>query len=230
VSTYRVAAVVVAEPEVPWAARPKAAFARGASLYARRNLYPLVTALFALALGLVLALLGHFAIGCGIGAAAFLLTLTRSRMNEEHDPTPAVHAHAQDDLVAWGERVAEAEGPRMIGSAIAGVLFAAAAEREGACRTALEYYEAALDDVASLHPQALVKEIASIAAVRGAMMAHEIGQRERGTALLEKRTRLFERTVPDAVIHLPSLLTCKPFEELAANLDEQEKDLYASDA
>lgn len=67
-----------------------------------------------------------------------------------------------------------------------------------------------------------MKELASIAALRGAKMAKEIGQRARGTELLEKRARLFEKPVPPALLLLPSLMTCKRFASLAGKLDDEE--------
>jgi hypothetical protein len=227
-SAYRVAAVVVAEPEVAWAARPKQAFARGEKRYTRKMLAPLVAAVVLVVAGITMMI-----VGLGIlGVVAFLLGAITAKIgsvtDRGHDPTVAVHEHAQDDLLAWGERVAEAEGPRVLGSAIAGVLFGAAAEREDARRTALEYYEAALDDAAGLHPEKLVREIASMAAVRGAKLAFALGEAPRAKALLEKRDRLFEKKVPDALAHLPSLMTCKRFAALAAELDEEEARLYAS--
>jgi hypothetical protein len=228
VSAYRVAAVVVSEPEVAWAERPKLAFARGEKRYTRKMLGPLVAAGTAFAaagvavfqFSPVLGIPGFF---IGIILLKFASTNDRGR-----DPTVTVHEHAQDDFVAWGERIAEAEGPRVLGGAIAGILFGAAAEKEEARRTALEYYEAALDDLATLHPEELVCELARIAAVRGAKTAFALGETTRAKVLLDMRKRLLEKPVPQSLNRLPSLMTCKPIAALAADLDEEEERLYAS--
>jgi hypothetical protein len=227
-SAYRVAGVVVAEPEVAWAARPKQAFARGEKRYVRKMLTPLVLSLAAIALGITVMFTGPSALGIVLFFAGIIGGKVGGKADRLHDPTVAVHEHAQDDLLAWGERVAEAEGPRVLGSAIAGVIFGAAAEREQARRTALSYYDAALDDAVTLHPEALVRELATIAAVRGAKLAFDLGEAARAKAMLDKRDRLLEKKVPDHLAFLPSLMTCKRFAELAADLDEEEKRLYAS--
>lgn len=227
-SAYRVAAVVVVEPELSWASRPKEAFARGEKRYTRKMLGPIVAAGTAFAAAGVAV----FQISPVLGIPGFfmgiILLKLASTSDRGHDPTVTVHEHAQDDLVAWGERVAEAESPRVLGSAIAGILFGAAAEKEEARRTAVQYYEAALDDLATLHPETLVRELATIAAVRGAMAANELGELSRAKKLLEKRKRLLEKSVPRSLSTLPSVMTCKPFAALAADLDEEEERLYAS--
>lgn len=227
-SAYRVAAVVVAEPEVAWAELPKQAFVRGEKRYVRNMLAPIVGGGVLVAAGIVMMMLGLIPLGVIAFFAGAITLKIGSRSDRGHDPTVAVHEHAQDDLVAWGERIAEAEGPRLLGSAIAGVLFAAAAEREDARRTALEYYEAALDDLATLHPEKLVRELATLAAVRGAKMAFALGEGARAKELLAKRQALLDREVPHHLATLPSLMTCKRFAALAAELDEEEKRLYAS--
>jgi hypothetical protein len=233
-SAYRVAAVVVAEPEVAWASKPKEAFARGEKRYTRKMLAPIVFALGSVAVGVVVMFYGPPLIGVVLFFLGIIVGKIGSKTDRFHDPTVAVHDHAQDDLVAWGERIAEAEGPRLLGSAIAGVIFGAAAEREGARRTALEYYEAALDDATVLHPEAIVREVVTIAAVRGAKAALDLGEQSRARALLEKRIAILGKKIPENLAHLPSLLTCKRFAELAANpaaeLDDLEERLYASPA
>ena len=226
--TYRVAAVVVAEPEVAWADKPKQAFARGEQRYARNTLWPFIIAGLSVVAGITLMFTASKPLGIFLFFAGIVGGKFASRSDRLHDPTMAVHEHAQDDLVAWGERIAEAEGPRLLGSAIAGVLFGAAAEREGAQRTAVEYYQAALDDLTTLHPETLVKEVASIAAVRGAKLAFDLGEVSRAKTFLEKRDHLAAKKVPQNLALLPSLMTCKPFAALAADLDEEEKRLYAS--
>lgn len=225
---YRVAAVVVAEPEVAWADRPKEAFARGQKRYTRKMLAPILYALGSVAVGVLFMFTGPKFLGLVFVVAAILIAGIGSKVDRLHDPTVAVNEHAQDDLVAWGERIAETEGPRVLGSAIAGVLFGVAAERQNATRTALSFYEAALDDACILHPEAIVREVASIAAVRGAKAALDLGDVPRAKAMFDKRDTLFARKVPENLSHLPSLMTCKRFEELAADLDEEEKRLYAS--
>ena len=227
-TAYRVAAVVVKEPEVAWADRPKAAFARGETRYARRHLYPLLVGLAVIAGGVAALALGRQGIGATLLVVGFFATLFSSRSDRGHDPTQAVHEHAQDDLVAWAEAIAEHEGPRVIGSAIAGVLFGIAAEREGAHRTALAYYEAALDDVATLRPENIVKEIARLASVRGALAAHAVGEASRARTLVEKRERLFATSVPETLSRLPSLTTSMRFAALLGELDEAEERLCAS--
>lgn len=225
---YRVAAVVVTEPEVAWLDRPKAAFARGQKRYTRKMLAPILVSLSTISVGVVLMFTGVPVFGIPLFFIGIIIGKIGSKTDRLHDPTVAVHDHAQDDLLAWGERIAEAEGPRVLGSAIAGVIFGAAAERENAPRTALSYYEAALDDAMALHPEAIVREVASIAAVRGAKVAVDLGDVARAKVMFEKRDSLFARKVPENLAHLPSLMTCKRFAELAADLDEEEKRLYAS--
>jgi len=121
----------------------------------------------------------------GLGAVTLALAVgVVSIVNASSDGSQIARSYASTDLVGWATSVAAADGDRPLGGAIAALLFGAAAEREGALSIALDLYEASLDDVTLLAPDDLAEELGTFAAARGALLAHHLGQRERGLALL----------------------------------------------
>jgi hypothetical protein len=225
VSKYRVPAAALEAPDVPWSGRAAASFARGERRHFGRELAALIImvvlsigAVAMVFLGAPWAVLVAFPIVV-IGGKAW------SVKDRGHDPTEAVREHANEDLVAWAERVAELESPRVLGISLAGVIFGAAAERDGYPDAAIRFYDAALDDLGLLHPEPLVDEVATMAAIRGARLALEARDTARARELVERLDGLRVKKVTRSLTRLPRITGFKPFAALAGSLRELEAEV-----